>query len=186
MVTIRLFDPAHLEQGNVVADFLKLLDVDNETLASLREVDANKSDPAELTAAQDWIRQRAFRDLNGFSEENRKLNRALRAAQNGLELGRQALKPNAAEAVLHANRTELFWLRSALGLAFDDIDYDALDASPGLDLKEAELTDLLEFDIEKRDLLIARTVRELCNAASPKQRPAAERALYNWRNFFRK
>ncbi len=165
-VSIRLFDRGLLKDGDVVSDFLSAVGLDNQTIGSLPKVDANVSGPGELTAAQYWIRSRAFEDLEGnFSGANKNLNRALLKAMNGLELGRAKLAPGVAETVYFHNREELRWLKSELGLVFDEIDYDDLDNPPTVDLNSAELSDLIQSDPEKTDLLIARTIRELCNSA---------------------
>ncbi len=178
VVTVRLFDRKHLEQRDVTVDFLKVLELDEEIIGTIDLVSANSSDPAELSAAQDWIRSRAFQDRKEFSGVNRKLNQALREAQKSLELNRQELVPNAAKAVLYANRDELYWLRDALGLAFDEIDYEALEVPPSFDMQQADFEDVLQFDAEKRDLLVAKAIRELCEQAAPekiKSRPFKER-----------
>lgn len=165
-VTIRLFDRAHLRQGDVVADFLFEVGMDEVTISDLKKIEANVSGPAEVTAAQHLIRSRAFQDLDGtYARENRALNRVIYQASTGLGLGRARLKPGVAETVYFQNRKELRWLRSELGLVFDEIDYDSLDNPPTVDLNNAELSDLIQFDREKTDLIIARAIRELCNSA---------------------
>ncbi len=164
-VSIRLFDRSHLKQGDVVVDFLSSIGVDDQTIASLKKVEANLSNPAEVVAAQHWLRKRAFLDLDAiFGGANKKLNQALYQAAKGMELNRPKLAPGVAETVLYENRHELRWLAAELGLVFQDIDYDLLDHLPQINLQFRELDELLLFDPEKTNELIAKTVRILCES----------------------
>ncbi len=165
VVSIRLFDRALLKNGDVVADFLSAVGVDDQTIESLENIDKNISGPGELTAAQYWIRSRAFQDLEGnFSGANKRLNSALLRASADIDLGRAKLAPGVTETAYYHNRDELRWLKDHLGLEFDEINYDSLDNPPPVDLEKAELSDLVQFDQEKVDLIIARAMRDLCEA----------------------
>ncbi len=148
-----------------MADFLSAVGVDDQTIGSLVNADSNVSGPGELTAAQYWIRSRAFQDLEGnFSGANKRLNNALLRASADFDLGRAKLAPGVTETAYYHNRDELRWLKEHLGLEFDEINYDSLDNPPPVDLEKAELSDLVQFDQEKVDLIIARAIRDLCEA----------------------
>ncbi len=164
-VSIRLFDRALLKNGDVVADFLSAVGVDDQTIGSLPNADSNISGPGELTAAQYWIRSRAFQDLEGdFSGANKRLNKALLRVSADIDLDRAKLAPGVTETAYYHNRDELRWLKEHLGLEFDEINYDSLDNPPPVDLEKADLSDLVQFDQEKVDLIIARAMRDLCEA----------------------
>lgn len=172
-VAARLFDRAHLERGDIVADFcthaLAGFGLDPAKLNTAGRPNQTLSAESMDILARYWGDFPAGpADADARAREATGLRHALIAAERRHGAPRPRLQPGIAERIDYASR-DLVWVRDRFGVVFPGLDYDRLAAAPAADpapspASDWRLEDLVCIDRDLQAVILETLARSSWSA----------------------
>lgn len=163
-ISLNPFEPKRLTNGDIVTDFcVKYLPADLPALERGEGERGNESVSNEALAILDEV-TRTYPAPSPETKDRRrnKVIDLVRTADR--EVGgtrRPSLKPGIDRALM-ARATDLPWLRDDVGVSFEDVDYDLIGTTGGIDLAPMRrVEDFCTLDPDRLAALRARTDREI-------------------------